>query len=27
VDVGRNRGWKVQRFYDMDEALQWLADA
>ena len=25
VSVGRNRGWKVQRFYDMDEALQWLA--
>jgi hypothetical protein len=24
VDVGRNRGWKVERFYDMDEALQWL---
>jgi hypothetical protein len=26
VAVGRNRGWKVERFYDMDEALQWLAD-
>jgi len=24
VDVGRNRGWKVQRFFDMEEALQWL---
>lgn len=27
VDVGRNRGWKVRRFYDMDEALKWLAEA
>jgi hypothetical protein len=27
VDVGRNRGWKVERFYDMDEALQWLTRA
>lgn len=27
VDVGRNRGWKVQRFYDMDQALQWLIQA
>jgi len=25
VDVGRNRGWKVRRFYDIDEAMQWLA--
>lgn len=25
VSVGRNRGWTVRRFYDFDEALQWLA--
>ena len=25
VDVGRNRGWNVRRFYDMNEAMQWLA--
>ena len=25
VAVGQNRGWTVQRFYDMDAALQWLA--
>ena len=25
VSVGQNRGWTVRRFYDFDEALQWLA--
>ena len=25
VAVGQNRGWKVRRSYDIDEALQWLA--
>lgn len=25
VTVGRNRGWNVRRFLDMDEAIQWLA--
>ena len=25
VMVGRNRGWDVRRFFDFDEALQWLA--
>jgi hypothetical protein len=24
VSVGRNRGWNVRRFIDMDEAMQWL---
>jgi hypothetical protein len=24
VSVGVNRGWKVRRFVDMDEALKWL---
>jgi hypothetical protein len=27
VAVGQNRGWKVQRFFDMEEALQWLTRA
>ena len=27
VSVGRNRGWKVQRFLDIDEALRWLASS
>ena len=27
VAVGQNRGWTVQRFYDLDQALQWLAEA
>ena len=26
VSVGQNRGWTVRRFFDMDEALQWLAN-
>ena len=25
VAVGKNRGWNVRRFYDLDEAMQWLA--
>ena len=25
VAVGRNRGWIVQRFFDMDEAVRWLS--
>jgi hypothetical protein len=25
VAVGQNRGWTVRRFYDIDEALHWLA--
>jgi hypothetical protein len=25
VSVGQNRGWDVRRFFDIDEALQWLA--
>jgi hypothetical protein len=25
VTVGRNRGWNVRRFFDIDEALEWLA--
>jgi hypothetical protein len=25
VTVGRNRGWNVRRFFDLDEALEWLA--
>lgn len=25
VSVGRNRGWTVRRFLDMDDALRWLA--
>jgi len=25
VSVGRNRGWAVRRFLDMDEATRWLA--
>jgi len=25
VAVGQNRGWRVQRFYDIDAALRWLA--
>jgi hypothetical protein len=27
VSVGQNRGWAVRRFYDIDEALQWLASS
>jgi hypothetical protein len=27
VSVGQNRGWTVRRFYDIDEALQWLASS
>jgi hypothetical protein len=27
VSVGQNRGWKVRRFLDIDEALRWLADS
>ena len=27
VSVGQNRGWTVRRFYELDEALQWLSDA
>jgi hypothetical protein len=26
VSVGRNRGWTVRRFLDMDEATRWLAN-
>ena len=26
VSVGSNRGWKVRRFVDMDEAKQWLGN-
>jgi|SRR5687767_14543392 len=26
VSVGQNRGWNVRRFFDMEEALQWLAN-
>ena len=26
VSVGRNRGWTVRRFLDMDEAPRWLAN-
>jgi hypothetical protein len=25
VSVGRNRGWTVRRFLDLDEAMRWLA--
>lgn len=25
VSVGRNRGWTVRRFVDMEEATRWLA--
>jgi hypothetical protein len=25
VTVGRNRGWTVRRFFDLDAALEWLA--
>jgi hypothetical protein len=25
VEVGRNRGWMVRRFFEMEEALLWLA--
>jgi hypothetical protein len=24
VSVGQNRGWTVRRFFDIEEALQWL---
>lgn len=24
VSVGRNRGWTVRRFLDMEEAVQWI---
>jgi hypothetical protein len=27
VSVGQNRGWAVRRFFDIEEALQWLADS
>jgi hypothetical protein len=27
LSVGQNRGWKVRRFLDIDEALRWLADS
>ncbi len=27
VTVGRNRGWNVQRFFDIDEAMEWLASS
>jgi hypothetical protein len=27
VSVGQNRGWNVRRFFDIDEALEWLASS
>lgn len=27
VRVGQNRGWKSRRFFDVDEALQWLGQS
>ena len=27
VSVGQNRGWNVRRFFDIDEALRWLASS